>query len=257
MGVNIDTDSNNSGYIDGSDDPASDPSFEEHDPGNILRYNDDDDNGNDQPDRDDPTPFKLPNGSVAFDNDLEPAIVSYMQNPGDNRNGYIVEIDDASVSPNVKLWQSQDKQPLKKTYVIGTDTLPATIYAEGYQAGVADLKVVLKTPGGQAIRHDKVRFTVLRIDLDAATIDHNASSGLLDDDEEEREGAYLPVNNDDDDYDAGNLADSTQTGAIVGESDLLPITLHSTSTAFPNGKYTLGIPAVCPTSGKTPIARET
>lgn len=52
----------------------------------------------------------------------------------------------------------------------------------------------------------------------------------------------MPLNNDDDDYDDSNTPDKDQTGAIVEESDLLPILLHKVKPVDTGGKYTLEIP---------------
>jgi hypothetical protein len=80
------------------------------------------------------------------------------------------------------------------------------------------------------------------IDLDATTVAHNVRSGLLNDSEELSSGAYVPLNEDDDDYDASNLPDSSQKGAISGENDLLAIVLHPIEPVTIGGHYRLQIP---------------
>jgi hypothetical protein len=87
-----------------------------------------------------------------------------------------------------------------------------------------------------------INIHVVKINLAANKIDHNAASGELPENQEESVGAFLPVNNDDDDYDAANTADMLQTGAIAGESDLLPVTLTAVPGSAP-GKYKLLIPS--------------
>jgi len=52
-------------------------------------------------------------------------------------------------------------------------------------------------------------------------------------------GAWVPFNNDDDDYDASNTPDYQQTGAIAGENDLLPIVLHPVQPLGLGGTYRL------------------
>ena len=84
---------------------------------------------------------------------------------------------------------------------------------------------------------------VPHIDLDAKTIEHNVPTGDLADDLEDSPGAFLPVNNDDDDYDAWNSPDYLQSGAIAGESDLLPIVLRRIQPSTVGGWYQLHIPA--------------
>ncbi|MBC7782288.1 MAG: hypothetical protein H7144_00495 [Burkholderiales bacterium] len=86
-----------------------------------------------------------------------------------------------------------------------------------------------------------VNVHVVKINLAATKINHNASSGELPENQEESVGAFLPVNNDDDDYDTANSADMLQTGAIAGESDLLPVTLTAVPGGAP-GMYKLSIP---------------
>jgi hypothetical protein len=80
------------------------------------------------------------------------------------------------------------------------------------------------------------------IDLDAALVLHNQSNGWLDDEEEEDIGAFLPVNDDDDDYDLGNLRDFLQSGPIANETDLLEIRLSKFKTDV-QGFYSLSIPS--------------
>ena len=61
---------------------------------------------------------------------------------------------------------------------------------------------------------------------------------------EETVGAYVPLNDDDDDYDALHKPDWEQSDPfILGENDLLPITLHKVEPVAAGGQYTLTIPA--------------
>lgn len=73
---------------------------------------------------------------------------------------------------------------------------------------------------------DKIHASGVDVDLDAKTVNHNAANGDLEDTNEQSVGAFLPINNDDDDYDTNNRADLRQTGAIQGEDDLLPIVVR-------------------------------
>lgn len=91
---------------------------------------------------------------------------------------------------------------------------------------------------------DKVHASGIDVDLDAKTVSHNAANGDLEDTKEQTDGAFLPVNNDDDDYTAtpggSNGADHLQpTGAIQGENDLLPIVLRKVKRG---GTFRLEIP---------------
>jgi hypothetical protein len=87
-----------------------------------------------------------------------------------------------------------------------------------------------------------VAMNVLNVDLDAMKVSHNIANGELPDSDETSPGAFVPLNNDDDDYDASNTADKDQSGSITGESDLLPIKLHKVDPAVTGSKYTLDIP---------------
>jgi hypothetical protein len=83
------------------------------------------------------------------------------------------------------------------------------------------------------------------IDLDVATISHNTMTGVLTEADEDAadKGAFVPVNTDDDDYDQDNKADFDQTGAIDGETDLLPIVLRRNVDAAGAGYFWLTIPS--------------
>jgi hypothetical protein len=79
--------------------------------------------------------------------------------------------------------------------------------------------------------------------MSAALIDRNQFAGILSDANEGTIGAYVPLNNDDDDYDVLHQEDKAQSGAIAGEDDLLPIILHKIDPISFGGQYTLTIPA--------------
>jgi len=89
-------------------------------------------------------------------------------------------------------------------------------------------------------------MTVVKVDLDAMKVTHNAAGGELSDTKETNPGAFVPINNDDDDYTAvpggSNGADKDQSGSITGESDLLQIKLHKVDPSVTGSKYTLDIP---------------
>ena len=89
---------------------------------------------------------------------------------------------------------------------------------------------------------------VTKIDLDAEKVEHNSANGDLDESKEETLGAFVPFNNDDDDYDGTpdvtELDPSTNLPVeIDGETDLMPIVLHSIQPVELGGQYTLAIPA--------------
>ncbi|MBX9790486.1 MAG: hypothetical protein K2Y37_16320, partial [Pirellulales bacterium] len=83
-----------------------------------------------------------------------------------------------------------------------------------------------------------------RINLSADVINMNVSAGVLSEALEETVGAYVPLNDDDDDYDPLHLPDKDQQDPLVfGENDLLPITLQKVDPLASGGEYTLTIPS--------------
>jgi hypothetical protein len=79
-----------------------------------------------------------------------------------------------------------------------------------------------------------------KYDMDLATVSHNVATGELSDDVEETVGGFVPVNNDDDDYD-GQI-DSSQTTQVVGEDDLLPLMVRKIDPVATGGRFKLDIP---------------
>jgi len=265
--VDIDTDSDNNGSIDQT--PYED-SIEAGGSGgyggycgNILHWNHDDDNGNSVEDRlEGPGPLQLPGGGPFNDDDLEPAILKVDYLPasawasgaaGGSQgllNGVKLQI---SHTANLALWRTQNKEPLALTYTFTSNgppsNVPNEIWVEGREVGGGSVTWALfapteANPGGEVVASDVVDFTVTDavIDLDAEMVYHNAPAGDLPDDLEDYPGAFVPMNNDDDDYDPANLADLYQSGAIAGESDLLPIVLHQIEPSSLGGTYRLHIP---------------
>jgi hypothetical protein len=78
-------------------------------------------------------------------------------------------------------------------------------------------------------------------DIDVATVNHNAAGAELPDAEEMNPGAFLPVNNDDDDYKGGSDAGQKVPAAIEGEDDLLVLKVKKANPAA--GEYKLETPA--------------
>ena len=128
-------------------------------------------------------------------------------------------------------------------------TLPTNLWVEGTAPSAAAGDVVFRlNPVGldcpqAAVGCDRSVMTVLSVDLDAMKVSHNAANGELPEDQETNPGAFVPINNDDDDYDASYTPDKDQSAAITGESDLLPIKLHKVAPAIAGSTYTLNIPS--------------
>jgi hypothetical protein len=89
---------------------------------------------------------------------------------------------------------------------------------------------------------DKVKLTKTIVDIDAATISGNQSTGFLDDSLEETDGAFVPVNDDDDDYD-GTPDVQNSIKDLRTDDDLLPVNLHVNSTASLLGKFVVSVPS--------------
>jgi hypothetical protein len=89
--------------------------------------------------------------------------------------------------------------------------------------------------------------------LDAATIQDNEESGTLAPAIEDTVGAYVPLDNVDQNYDG--TPDMNEGGAIQGEKDLLPITIKAATPTGLGGSYSLGIIGLVNGRGRTPTAR--
>lgn len=89
----------------------------------------------------------------------------------------------------------------------------------------------------------KKKVTIGKAVLDFMKVDHNKENGILPKQEKKNPGAFLPLNNDDDDYDAKNLPDKDQTGKIEDEDDLLTIVMRKIEPAALSGKYKIVVPA--------------
>ena len=126
-----------------------------------------------------------------------------------------------------------------------------TFTVDGGNPSLTTLPILLKLDV-KASTHDSYgvfidNVILLRVDLDA--MKHNSTTDELPEDQEADPGAYLPLNNDDDDYDTNNTADKDQLdgmgnwAAITGESDLLEIKLHKVEPSVSGSYYTLDIPS--------------
>jgi hypothetical protein len=108
---------------------------------------------------------------------------------------------------------------------------------------VAEIISGVETVTGEVSCVETSSITVIKVDLDAMKVSHNVVNGELPEDQETSPGAFVPINNDDDDYAASNTGDKDQLGAITGESDLLPIKLHKVDPVIAGSIYTLDIPS--------------
>jgi hypothetical protein len=239
-------------------------------PGSV-HLNHDDDNGNAVQDRyEGPGPLEPPGGGPFNDNDLlavsltvdGQAASTWVATAAGGAEGYLAGVElRLSHGENLKLWRTQDKAPLDLVYAFDPGppaNVPDVIYVEGVElttgsgGGSSSIAWELfapsdNAPQGEVVASASVEIAVVEIpptiDLDAYRIERNVAAGLLPDDQEDYPGAFVPLNNDDDDYDPAHAQDRQQQGAIAGESDLLPIVFHRIDPLGAGGQYRLHVPA--------------
>lgn len=155
--VDIDTDSNNDGVINNTDDP-----IEMDSPGRLIALNDDDDDNNSTPDREQ-------SGMVNGEDDLAQVNLSYLPSwmDGESCCRKIV-LEASSGGSNIKVWKYAFKDTeitLPATYIIGDqqNPMPTVVYVEGYNTGEVALDLAIQTPGGEEFRRDKVKLTVVNV----------------------------------------------------------------------------------------------
>ena len=176
--------------------------------GRYLGLNDDDDNGNGQPDKDDP-------GPVSGEDDL--VALTLGRSPVVNRG----TVRMSGGSGKIKVWTTSKKGTevvLPKPWTLATETLPATVYLEGVAASGAERDIDLLLTWEEPERfacEDKVKATVVEIDLDI--------DGVTDALELTR-GALIPVNDDDDN--ANGTVDVEDPPTTANEDELKTITLR-------------------------------
>lgn len=217
-------------------------------PGAFLPVNDDDDNENETPDNQE-AQFN------AADDDLEPVELSF---PSDPKPGATVTLSmDPLTATSFRVWKSDGTQLLGASGGAGgaltqadldpaSDGPTATVYLEALAGGTTTLALTATDAGTShpSNSSDAAKAKAGQYDLDVATVSNNAQSGVLDDALEAiaGKGAYLPVNNDDDDYSigagAGFGADKDQNGQVAGEDDLLPIIVRGIADANAKVKLT-------------------
>ena len=112
---------------------------------------------------------------------------------------------------------SNKTNPISSGQTYQLNALPKTLYVEGDAASATlrDIEIKLEYTKGGATCDDKVKVTVVKVDLDAADVS---------DADELSVGAFVGVNDDDDDSDG--VIDNVDTNGVAGENDLLAITLQ-------------------------------
>jgi hypothetical protein len=156
--VDLDIDVDDDGDVDDTDEQK------EESPGAIIFENwDNDDNDTSfQPDKE--------KSSVTGENDLVPIYpkLEPMLNIG------TLKLEAATGGSRIKVWSSATKGTeitLPKTWELATETIPATLYLEGYDESASANDVELKLSylnGGSLIGDDKLKITVVRQNLGVA-----------------------------------------------------------------------------------------
>lgn len=224
--IDVDTDSNNNNnIIEPAPEGQGEGGIEMDNPGNIIQYNWDDDNGNSSQDRLDGGPFVDGNGAPVVDDELERATLALNMAP----NGFTVHI--VKHGAQIKLWKTTDKQALPLTYTIGTDTVPTEFWIEGCDYGQATVETVLKNQAGAVVHRDEIKVTVASVDLIAFRPQTEGPGygnpfpfTAVPDNHELEPGIGIRKNGDDDDNDRKADLDKTDV-SIAGENDLIEIEL--------------------------------
>ena len=217
--INLAADTDNNGSITGADDGAED-AF----PGIVRWINADDDDGNTTLDLDDV-------GPVSGEQDLAEVEVHV----GPSTLEGTITLSSPAGGANFKLWEDGEKGAqiaLPHTYALGTDTIPESIYVEGYSEGQARLKLEYHDLSSTLVAEDEIYLTIINVDLD---VDTNRDAIIDSTDETGEEawsglsGALGIYNNDNDDHLAGDTDIDCENDVIDGvndEDDQSPLMIH-------------------------------
>lgn len=221
------------GVVGGGDDPV------ENTTGMILAYNDDDDDHDHTIDRNDTT-------AVSNENDLVGVNLSWSS----SFSGYKVTLSAPVGSSNIKVYTSPNmgntQITLPRTYIIGTDQIPAAVYVEGYNTGTATLALSMATSTSTVLCRDNLKFTIVDVDLSAHghDFDHPSSvTGIVVPEvnaqgDENDPGAYIHANLDDDNWN-GHPDCNDHTGGVDGENDMKQLTLAFAPTNLNFGSVSI------------------
>ncbi|MFQ5719641.1 MAG: Ig-like domain-containing protein [Acidobacteriota bacterium] len=206
--VNVDLDAKKAKFSDAAEPDI--PDEKEETEGLILAVNDDDDDVNGSPDNGD---MAITGTAAQQTKDKEDMSTLTLQrlNPNDLMSGQVF-VKKLKGTGNVRIFNSSDGSEVLKTSGATASTTAAqanalftalkagtqTYKMEGVDPG--ELTLALEFRDGNAIVQDKLVVTVAKLDLDS---DLDINTVIDDNDElfEETRGAYIVVNNDDDDRD--------------------------------------------------------
>lgn len=218
----------------------------ETNPGAMIAVNDDDDNANGTPDNQDTQ-------ADPGDDELEPVVLNLP--PAKDGAEVILSINPYTASA-FRVWDADGVQilgvfggagdPVTSVSLDLAKGTSQTVYIEAlsdsqtYLLLAANDSPAATRPSGSNDQANVKTGELAEGDLDVATISHNGASGVLDEKLEKTQGAFLPVNNDDDDYTAAGTnygEDWRQNGQVTGENDLLPIIIRAINA--PNATVSL------------------
>jgi len=137
------------------------PDADEITVGAWMTYNGDDDNENATPDRDE-------TGTVTGEDDL---VAITLDTGPDDLNGAWVTLSATQGSSKIKVWENATKGTqvnLPKTWNMPTDTVPATLYVEGYTTSGSVRDVTLQLEYGywmDTVTSDNINITVLDVNV--------------------------------------------------------------------------------------------
>jgi hypothetical protein len=171
--VDLDIDSDNNGAIEEADEAQ-----ELTEPGKLIYLNHDDDNKNDIEDKAENTAI------VTDEDDLQPIKLAFSPNIA---GGKII-LAAPSGGSRIQVWGNStkgvasEKVDLPKTWTIGTDAVPATLYVEGIDPGAAQLKLAYEVNSVEVCK-DEIKLGIVKIEFkergdtkygyDNGTVDNN------------------------------------------------------------------------------------
>jgi hypothetical protein len=197
----------------------------------LLLVNGDDDNVDNTADKDQPGPLLGENDLAQFNLSFAPSGIQGT-----------VTLLAASGGPNVKVWDTGLKNTetvLDKVYNLSTDTVPATLFAEGVSPGDAELALVFKDGGGMEVKRLPLRYRVQAVDLDIDT-DMNGTLNVADDAVEMNDQAAIVNVNNDDNGGTGNDALNNVIDGATDKAQLTPLILRQ-NAVLAGGKMILKV----------------
>jgi len=193
---------------------------EEENAGKYIGINNDDDNGNEVPDKDESGPVVNEDDLAEIEPSIEPELHS---------GTAALEVFWEGANNPIKIWETSEKgtelimtqygSPAIKIWDLSQETLPEKLYVEGYRAGEALFMFYY----GYFFDIDWAGFTVVELILSAYDLD-----GVVSDANEENPGAYVHFNLDNDNSSNNSVGAPKHPGgdyletssSVSGEDDL-------------------------------------